>query len=172
MKQREKSLFMQIIEIFSNLSLAMMFMIVMLGVITRYIMKSPFFWTDELSRYLMIYMVFLGSTLSFRAEKHPSLTFIIDKLPAKWRFAWDSIIDILLLAVLVMLTIGGWEMMTSKPIGTTAALRIKYTWVYLTIPLGGVSMIAEIALRFYRRLIKFRKKVPESASHETTEKDT
>jgi TRAP-type C4-dicarboxylate transport system permease small subunit len=172
MKQREKSLFMQIIEIISNLSLAMMFIIVMLGVMTRYILKSPFFWTDELSRYLMIYMVFLGSTLSFRAEKHPSLTFIIDKLPAKWHLTWDFIIDVLLLAVLVTLTIGGWEMMTSKPIGTTAALRIKYTWVYLAIPLGGVSMIAEIALRFYRRLIKFRKKVLESASHETTKRDT
>jgi TRAP-type C4-dicarboxylate transport system permease small subunit len=51
-----------------------------------------------------------------------------------------------------MLISGGLEIMTHKPIGRTPALRIKYTWVYLAIPLGGACMIVEIILRMYRRL--------------------
>lgn len=153
---KTKMSFIRIIETISNVSLAFMFLIVMLGVFSRYIMSRPFVWSDELSRYLMIYMVFLGGTVSFRAEKHPSLNFLIDKLPSKWRYVWDSIIDILLLLVLVFLIIGGWEMVTNKPIGRTPALRIKYSWIYLAIPLGSLCMGAETLLRFIRRIQKVK----------------
>ena len=152
MEKSGKSLYIRVIEILSNMSLAFMFVIVMFGVISRYVMSSPYFWSDELSRYLMIYMVFLGSTLSFREEKHPSLTFLIDKLSPKRRAIWDLLIDLLLISVLIMLISGGLEIMTHKPIGRTPALRIKYTWVYLAMPLGGSCMIIEIILRMSRRL--------------------
>lgn len=153
-----KSLYIRVIEILSNMSLAFMFVIVMFGVISRYVMTSPYFWSDELSRYLMIYMVFLGSSLSFREEKHPSLTFLIDKLNPKYRTIWDTAIDLLLISVLVMLILGGLEIMTHKPIGRTPALRIKYTWVYLAMPLGGSCMIIEIIIRMSRRVKNLHRK--------------
>ncbi|RFU93770.1 TRAP transporter small permease [Sphaerochaeta halotolerans] len=149
---KERISFIRIIETISNASLAVMFLTVMLGVISRYIMSRPFVWTDELSRYLMIYMVFLGGTISFRAEKHPSLNFLIDKLPPRWRFVWDSGIDVLLMLVLLFLVFGGWEMVTHKPIGRTPALRVKYSWIYLAIPLGSLCMFAETVMRFIRRI--------------------
>ncbi len=156
MNIKGKISFIRIIEFISNLCLAVMFFTVMLGVFSRYIMSRPFVWSDELSRYLMIYMVFLGGTVSFRAEKHPSLTFLIDKLPTRWRFVWDSIIDLLLLLVLFLLVFGGWEMVTNKPIGRTPALRIKYSWIYLAIPLGSVCMFSETVMRIIRRIKKNR----------------
>ncbi|SLM18152.1 putative 2,3-diketo-L-gulonate TRAP transporter small permease protein YiaM [uncultured spirochete] len=152
MNEKKKSVFIYIIEIISNCSLAIMFLSVMAGVISRYILKSPLFWTDELSRYLMIYMVFFGSALSFRADKHPSLTFIIDKLPKKWRLIWDLVIDLLLMAILVLLIWGALDMITSGPVGFTPSLRIKFTWVYWAIPLGSISMLIEIIFRLYRRI--------------------
>ncbi len=151
-KKAKKPIYILLIEVLTNASLILMFLSVMAGVITRYILKSPLFWTDELSRYLMIYMVFLGSTLSFREGKHPSLTFIVDSMSAKTHRVWDSIIDLFLIAVLVMITAGSFDMMFSGPVGYTPSLRIKFSWVYLAIPLGGISMIAEILLRLIRRL--------------------
>jgi TRAP-type C4-dicarboxylate transport system permease small subunit len=159
---RGKINFIRIIETICNASLAVMFVIVMLGVVSRYVMSRPFVWSDELSRYLMIYMVFLGGTISFRAEKHPSLTFLIDKLPPKGRLIWDSIIDLLLVMVLLFLVFGGWEMVTHKPVGRTPALRIKYSWIYLAIPIGSMFMLAETILRFIRRIKKSRIGEPKS----------
>jgi TRAP-type C4-dicarboxylate transport system permease small subunit len=156
MEKAKKSIFIKLIEIVSNVSLAIMFISVMAGAISRYILKSPLFWTDELSRYLMIYMVFLGSTLSFRDNKHPSLTFIIERLPDKSRMIWDSIIDIFIMAVLIMLTLGAINMMTSGPVGFTPSLRIKFSWVYLAVPLGGISMLLEIAARLFKRIKRIR----------------
>jgi len=148
----KKPLFIQILEIISNCSMAIMFLSVMAGIISRYILKSPLFWTDELSRYLMIYMVFFGSALSFRAEKHPSLTFLIDKLPKKPRMIWDSIIDLLLIAIIVLVIVGGMDMITAGPVGYTPSLRIKFTWVYWAIPLGSASMLIEIIFRLIKRI--------------------
>lgn len=150
----KKPLFIRIIETISNCTVAIMFFSVMAGVISRYILKSPLFWTDELSRYLMIYMVFFGSALSFRADKHPSLTFIIDKLPKKLRLIWDSTIDLLLLVIILLVILGAIDMITSGPAGYTPSLRIKFIWVYWAIPLGSASMLVEIIFRLIKRIKK------------------
>lgn len=142
----------RLVELVSSGCLAVMFVVVMLGVFSRYGMASAIRWSEELARYLMIYMVFLGSTLSFRAKKHPALNFLIDKLPPRLRLFWDFAIDFLIVAVLLLLIYGGIEKFEG-PIGRSPALRVRYTWVYLAIPLGGVAMLIE---RCKRIVLRFR----------------
>ena len=154
MNPNQKSVYIRIVEFISSGSLLVMFLVVMIGVFSRYVMTSPLFWTAELSRYLMIYMVFIGSTLSFRNDKQPSLTFLIDKLPATWRSVWDIIIDLFIIAVLAIFVINGWDMVSEKLVGRTPAMRISFRFVYLSIPLGGLSMLIEIVLRLVRRVKK------------------
>lgn len=145
--------FIEIVKAASNVCLAAMFVVVMIGVVSRYVMASPIRWSDELARYLMIYMVFLGSAVSFRAEKHPSLTFLIDKLPKNARLIWDSVIDLLVLVVLVMVIHGGLEMLDG-PSGRTPALRMRYSWIYVAIPIGGAAMVIEVCLRILSRVLR------------------
>lgn len=141
----------RLVEFISSGCLAAMFVVVMLGVFSRYGMASAIRWSEELARYLMIYMVFLGSTLSFRAEKHPALTFLIDKLSERQRRIWDFAIDFLVVAVLVLLINGGIQKFEG-PIGRSPALRVRYTWVYLAIPLGGGAMLLERSMRIVSRI--------------------
>lgn len=127
----------------TSILLFAMFIVVMLGVIFRYAMSSPAFWTDELSRYLMFYMVMLGSSIAIREGRHPSLRFVIENFPKKLLKVWELLIHIIVLGVLVVILIKGWQMAIDSTIMKSPAMRIPFTWVYFGLPLGSAFMILE-----------------------------
>ncbi|MBM7037966.1 TRAP transporter small permease [Vibrio ulleungensis] len=60
--------------------LFVMTLIVLLQVACRYILNIPLSWTDESSRFLMIYMTYLCLPLIYLQDRNIAMTFITDKL--------------------------------------------------------------------------------------------
>ena len=60
--------------------LVVMTIIVLLQVLFRYILNMPLSWTDEASRFLMIYMVYLCLPLIYLQDRNIAMTFLIDAL--------------------------------------------------------------------------------------------
>lgn len=129
----------------------MMFLIVILEVISRYVMRVPFFWTEELARYLMFYMVMIGSSITLREERHPALLFIIEKFPKKFKKIWKIVLDILLVIVLLAIFKESLKMAIDALIMKTPALRIAFFWVYLGLPIGAILMLYEIVMKYINR---------------------
>jgi TRAP-type transport system small permease protein len=55
---------------------------VLVGVITRYLTKTPILSFVELSRLFFVWACFLAAILAYRRKAHIAITFITDKLPA------------------------------------------------------------------------------------------
>ena len=62
-------------------AIAVMFAAVVLQVVSRYVAKMPFPWVEELARYLMIWVGFLGCGIAARRGAHVSITFLADRFP-------------------------------------------------------------------------------------------
>jgi TRAP-type C4-dicarboxylate transport system permease small subunit len=58
---------------------------VSLQVICRYIMKNPLVWTEELARYLMIWMVFTGASCIIKKWNNINVDFFLNKFKKKPR---------------------------------------------------------------------------------------
>lgn len=102
----DKTIF-RVIELLIALLLINMFVVIIIGVFTRYILKNPTFGVDELARYLMFYMVMLGSAVAFRKKIHPALSFIIERFSARVLKIWNIIKDIIIISVLIIILRGG-----------------------------------------------------------------
>ncbi|WP_319496451.1 TRAP transporter small permease [uncultured Cohaesibacter sp.] len=63
-----------------GLMLIIMTIIVLLQVLFRYILNMPLSWTDEASRFLMIYMTYLCLPLIYLQDKNIAMTFLLDAL--------------------------------------------------------------------------------------------
>jgi TRAP-type C4-dicarboxylate transport system permease small subunit len=50
-------------------------------VLLRYVFLHPIFWADELARYLMVWMIFLGAGKVAGNEGHVSVTILADRFP-------------------------------------------------------------------------------------------
>ena len=65
---------------FAGMLLALMTLIVLASVGFRYILGSPFAWSDELSRFLMIYMTYACLPIIYQENKNIAMTFLLDRL--------------------------------------------------------------------------------------------
>lgn len=149
--------FLGAIRVAAALLLVTMFIVIIFEVIARHVLTRPAFWTEELARYTMFYMVLIGSAVATRQEQHPALTFVIKKFSARFRSLWTFIIDSLIFFVLIVVLVEGYKMAVEEWIGETAALRIPFFWVYLALPIGAFLMMVQIIAKYV-----FGRKVYES----------
>ena len=148
MGNRFDKILLKLIKISIRLLLILMFIVVMIGIVSRYIFRAPIFGTDELARYLMFYMVMLGSAVAFREEKHPALLFIIQKFPTRFVKVWNVIKDTILIIILIIIFKEGCNIALNGIMMKTPALRISSFWIYLALPVGALLMIFQIIANY------------------------
>src|SRR5699024_10847851 len=113
-------------------------------VFSRYISGSPSSWTDELSRYLMIWVGILGAAYVSGKNMHVAIDYLPSKLSEKPRKRLETVVHIIvLLFALFALVVGGIRLVhISFTLGqTTAALGMPLAVVYMVIPLSGLLII-------------------------------
>jgi TRAP-type C4-dicarboxylate transport system permease small subunit len=113
----------------------------MLQVFFRYVMNNSLQWSEEAGIYLMIWMVFLGSSLLMKKSEHISLTALIRKFPVKITVAVTLFSRIIVLIFLVFLVYYGFKIFASKVGAVSPGLHINVRWVKLAIPIGGIFII-------------------------------
>ena len=57
-------------------ALLVMSLVLILQVIMRYVFRSPFVWSEELARYLLIWLSMMGTSLAVRESRHISVDFL------------------------------------------------------------------------------------------------
>jgi TRAP-type C4-dicarboxylate transport system permease small subunit len=148
MENKFDKILFNFIKALISLLLILMFTIIIIGIFFRYIINIPIFGTEELARYIMFYMVMLGSAVAFREKKHPALLFIIQKFPVKFLKVWNFIKDIIIIIILIIILKEGYLMAVDEMIMKSPALRISFYWVYLAFPIGALLMIFQIIANY------------------------
>src|SRR6056297_661562 len=113
-------------------------------VFTRFILNNPSAYTEEIARYLLIWLGLLGATYAYRLKMHVAIDYIQKKLSEKVQYGINVFIQICVFAfALLVLLIGGLRLVTMTfTLGqTSAALQIQMGYVYLAIPVSGVFIM-------------------------------
>lgn len=82
-----------------------MTVIVIIGIILRFVLKIPNPYGEEASKYLMILAVYMGSAMCVRKRKHLGLEFFVQKLPTKLSHSVKMITDVIVCVAYVWLSI-------------------------------------------------------------------
>jgi C4-dicarboxylate transporter DctQ subunit len=133
------------------IALLAMTVVVLAAVILRYFFGITIRWTGELTRFVFIYLVFLGIPLAFREKTHVMVQFFVSFLPPGVQKWLQRTIDILIGVCITVIAISTVQMMGGK-LGATLSpgLKIPRGFVYAAVPIGIVLLLIEIV----RRLIK------------------
>lgn len=126
---------------FLAILMALMVVDVTWQVITRFILDAPSPYTEELARFLLIWIGLLGSAYAFRKRAHLGLDLFVSKLTLRSRRRADLMANLccLVFAALVMVY-GGLQLvlLTLELHQTSAALRVPIGYVYSVLPISGV----------------------------------
>jgi TRAP-type C4-dicarboxylate transport system permease small subunit len=114
------------------------------GVFTRFLMDGQATWTEELARYLLIWVSLLGAAVAFRTKSHLGIDLFVNALakePRKWMNILAQVV-VLFFAVSIFL-FGGYSLVsdTFAMEQMTPALGWKMGYVYLAVPVSGVFMV-------------------------------
>lgn len=124
--------------------MACMVLAVTWQVVSRYLFASASAWTEEVARFLLIWIGMLGGAYAFRTGMHIGLDLLPKKLtgiPARnLRWFTQAVIILFALAVLV---IGGGRLvlLTWELRQYSAVLGLPIAVVYSVIPLTGILII-------------------------------
>lgn len=88
--------------------LATMSILVFINVVLRYGFHSSISMTEELSRYLFVWLTFLGAILAFNENQHVRVTMLIDKLSPFKRKVLSLLTDGLMLYCCYLILSGSW----------------------------------------------------------------
>ena len=140
-------------------------------VITRFILKNPSSWTEELAIYLLIWVGLLGSAVALNRRAHLGIDYFVGKLPQIAR-AFTEIFVFLVIAIfsISVLIIGGIRLVsiTLMQNQISPALGIKVGFVYVAVPLAGLFITiysVEFLTESVFKLLKLPKHEPEPTSH-------
>ncbi|MGB9699274.1 MAG: TRAP transporter small permease [Thermodesulfobacteriota bacterium] len=129
------------VESIAGIILLIATFVTILQVLFRYVLKIPFVWSEEFTRFLFIWIVWLGAALAIPAQKHMVIEFIRDSLPHPWSKIIKLFTDILALLLLVIVVTKGISLvnMMAKEFYVTFPVSVKYA--YLASVIGGLLML-------------------------------
>lgn len=113
-------------------------------VVSRYVFQSPSSFTDELSRYMLIWLGMLGAAYVAGKNDHLAIDILPQKLTGKPKMRLMVFIHIIIIAfVLPVMIMGGGNLVyiTFVLEQKSATLQVPLAYIYSIIPLSGILIL-------------------------------
>lgn len=124
-------------------------------VFTRFVMSSPSSWTEEMARFLLIWVSLLGAAYTHRIKGHIAIDIIANKFTGNAQHYSRMFIQLcVFLFALVAMVIGGYNIVNlTLSLGqVSAALQVPMGYVYTVLPLSGLLIMFYSGLYFIDHL--------------------
>lgn len=122
------------------LSLSLMAILVFGNVVLRYLFNSGITWSEEMSRFLFVWMVFLGAIAALKENMHLGVDIVTNALPKTWKKIFFVISNLLVLWVLWLVLEGSWKMTLLNMVSKAPATGLPLSYVY------GIGIVMSVAM--------------------------
>lgn len=112
----------------------------------RYVLDHSPSWSEELSRYLMVWLTMLGSAAVLRSGGHISVTTLTDSLPPRALAVVLALRDLALVATSGVLAWWGIQFSELNEVQQSAAMEIPMSIPYAALPVGALLILMLILL--------------------------
>lgn len=103
------------------------------GVFTRFILKDPAIFTEEIARFCLIWLAFIGSSIAMKRKDLTSFRVLVDRLPLRGQKMMEIIGTLLLMTYLVIFIKSG-----NDAIGIFERQKASVTKIPLIYPAMGL----------------------------------
>jgi tripartite ATP-independent transporter DctM subunit len=124
--------------------------VLLTGVIARFVLHAPLVWTDEFASILFLWLAMLGAVVALRRGEHMRMTALVGRLEPGTRAVVEAVALTASLAFLAMVAWPSWEYAADEAAITTPALGISNAWRAAALPVGVALMAALGVLRLLR----------------------
>ncbi|MDD4080074.1 MAG: TRAP transporter small permease [Eubacteriales bacterium] len=143
--------------------LLVMSVVVFIQVVFRFVLKASLPWSEELSRYLLVWVSFLGGAYGIKTGAHLGIEAVKLMLPKKAQQIVQVVAILLGIVICAIILKLGVDLVSTqlRRIQYSPAMRIPMAYAYAAVPVGMVFFIIRYIVQLVEVLGSFRKKVTE-----------
>lgn len=150
MLDRIVGMYFKLIEVALVLCLGAMVLMVLGNVILRYGFNSGITVSEELSRFLFVWLIFLGAITGMRDGAHLGVDTLIRRLPLLGRKLCLFISESLMLLCCVLFFVGTWRQHDINVANYSPVIELPMEWVYGVAYISAGSMAVLIVVKLLR----------------------
>lgn len=121
------------------LCLAAMVLMVFGNVVLRYGFNSGLTVSEELSRWLFLWLVFLGAAVAVRERAHMGSDALLERLPRRVRQPVQIVAQSIVLSITGLVLAGSWQQMRINWDTQAPVTGASMAWVYATGVVFGIA---------------------------------
>ncbi len=133
-------LVIKLMEVFSVVIMSVMAVMVFANVVLRYTVNSSITSSEELSRYLFVWLTFVAAILAYLENQHIAVNFIMEKFHIKIQKAAKIVVDLLILLCCSLIIRGSWLLTELGVYELSPVTMIPMSYVYISGVIGGCGL--------------------------------
>ena len=141
-KLKEEFAGVELEEILLSIMLSIMLVVLTLQVFCRYVLQSSLSWSEELSRYIFAWLVWVSAAYATKKMRHLRITAFKDSLPKEKQWVLDllALVVMVIFAVIYGITAVRVVVKVAGMNQLSPAMRIPMWIPYLSVPVGIILL--------------------------------
>jgi len=127
-----------------------MFLVVFAQVFFRYVLSQPLPWSEELARYLMIWVACLAASEAYARGSHVGVTLLVDAVRPSFRKIVILAIHLIVCVLMGVIVYQGFALSLMQGDQLSPAMEIPMTWPYMAVPVGASLIFIQGAALFFK----------------------
>jgi TRAP-type C4-dicarboxylate transport system permease small subunit len=129
-----------------------MTLVVAVQVFCRYVLNQSLFWSEELARFLLVWLTFLGASCAYYRKVNPGVDFLYSKMPLLLKKISSILTHLASMALFSVMIIYGCKFAWFVRLQISPALQIP-KWIILSIiPISGVILMIHAVTFLFREV--------------------
>jgi TRAP-type C4-dicarboxylate transport system permease small subunit len=136
---KQRSSLIRMLEVICTLFFITMAVVLFCQTMARVVGLS-FFWAEELARYSMVWIVFIGSTVAVHQGSHTNIGVFVNLLPPAARRYVEALVSLACAAVIGTIAYTGITVFKVAMMGKSSAMEIPLGYVFGAVTFCGTLM--------------------------------
>jgi TRAP-type C4-dicarboxylate transport system permease small subunit len=133
------------LKVFTSTLLVAMVLVILAQVIFRYVLNLSLAWTEEVGRYLFVWVCLFGASLGYRYGQHSGYETVVAALPPALGRWVTSAVDGLVALFSVVLVVSSRELIEAGMGQLTPATELRIAYIYYAFPLSAMVTLLFVA---------------------------
>ncbi|HBT47612.1 MAG TPA: TRAP transporter small permease [Peptococcaceae bacterium] len=129
------------LSVLLGLLMFLMVVVIFVQVIARYVFHNSLSWSEEIGRYLFIWITFLGAVIGVKERLHVGVDVAVKAMPAGVQRILVLVGNLLMIVFVVYMLQGSFKLLDLGRNQVSPATSIPMLYPYLILPLASILML-------------------------------
>jgi len=132
---------------------SVIFVVICVTVFTRYMLDLVPSWSEEIPRYMLVWITYLGAALCVHYQEHISLDIFYKLLPVRVQQVGRLALNLMVGGVGTIMVVYGVALLRQFGEDMMESIPVTNFWLYLAMPVSGLLIVLYVILEVWRDIL-------------------